>query len=159
MQLIESTLKLGSKMTTVDLDKNEVVEPPVIMLGSNPAKAKCMAALDEWHEITHEHPLNRSARLTDNAAVEVSYFDGALHLSDVAAIGVPRSGGGTQALQMLCDLADKHGVKITLTAKAYTENHMSTRQLKKWYERFGFHEDEDSFGDEYDGYDMLRYPR
>ena len=46
IQLIETSLKLGSKMTTVDLDKNEVVQPDVIKLGSNPAKAKCMAALE-----------------------------------------------------------------------------------------------------------------
>lgn len=157
IRLIEAmengVLKLGSKMTTVDLN-----EPQVVKLGSNPAKEKCLAALEEWNELTHEHPLSRSARLTDSASVEVSYFDGALHLSDVMALGAPRQGGGTRAIKLLCDLADKHGVKITLTAKAYTENHMSTAQLKDWYERFGFHEEEDSFGDDYDGYDMVRYP-
>lgn len=131
----------------------------VIRIGSNPAKEKVMAAIEEWNSLTHEHPLNRSARLTDGASVEVSYFDGALHLSDVMAIGVPRKGGGTQAVKLLCDLADKHGVKITLTAKAYTDGHMSTDQLKSWYERFGFQEEEDSFGDEEEGYDMVRYPR
>lgn len=158
IQLIEASLKLGSKMTTVDIDKNEVVQPDVIKLGSNPAKAKCMAALEEWEQMTHEHPMSRNARLTDAASVELSCFDGALHLSDVMAIGAPRTGGGTHALQMICDLADKHGVKVTLTAKAYTDERMSTGQLKRWYERFGFHEEDDGYGDDYEGYDMIRYP-
>lgn len=112
IQLIEA-LKLGSNMTTVDIDKNEVVnpEPEIIQLGTNPAKAKCMAALEEWNEITHEHPMSRGYRLTDAAAVDMSCFDGSLHISDVMAIGAPRTGGGTRAIQMVCDLADKHGVK------------------------------------------------
>lgn len=161
IQLIEASLKLGSNMTTVDLEKNEVVnpQPGVIKLGSNPAKDKCMAALEEWNEITHEHPMARGARLTDAASVELSYFDGALHLSDVMAIGAPRQGGGTRAVQMICDLADKHGVKVTLTAKAYTDERMSTGQLKQWYERFGFHEEDDGWGDDSEGYDMVRYPK
>lgn len=158
IQLIEA-LKLGSNMTTVDLDKNEVVQPQgVIKIGSNPAKAKCMAALEEWDQMTHEHPMSRGYRLTDAAAVDMSCFDGSLHISDVMAIGAPRTGGGTRAIQMVCDLADKHGVKVTLTAKAYTDERMSTRQLKRWYERFGFHEEEDGYGDDREGYDMIRYP-
>ena len=100
--------------------------------------------------------------------IDAKYFDGALHISDVMAIE-GRQGGGTEAMNLLCQLADKHNVKITLTAKAYTNDpaHMSTPQLKKWYERFGFQVEEDFWedgepmyrGDDGDGWDMVRYPK
>jgi hypothetical protein len=48
---------------------------------------------------------------------------------------------------------------MTLTAKTYGDyGRMTTEQLKSWYEDFGFAEDEDSFGSEDEGYDMIRYP-
>lgn len=154
-QFINEVLKLGSNMT----NKNEVEQKPmVIKLGSNPAKEQCLAALEEWEEMTHPHPLDRNSRLTDAASIDVSYFDGALHLGHVAALGAPRQGGGGRAVKMLCDLADKHNVKITLTAKSTSDERMNTAQLRSWYGRFGFHDEEDSFGDDHDGWDMIRFP-
>lgn len=134
-----------------------LIESYVIKLGSNPAKEKLQAFMAEYEENTGEHPLDRGARLLSNASIEVSSFDGMIHISDVRAL-TPQQGGGTEAMNFLCDLADKHGVKMHLTAKAYSEGRMSTAQLKDWYERFDFHEDEDSFGDDHEGWDMIRYP-
>lgn len=129
----------------------------VIKLGSNPAKARLDAFMTELHELTGEHVFDARARVLDNASIEVSSFDGSIHISDVRAIE-PRQGGGTAAMKFLCGLADKHDVKMTLTAKSYSEGRMSTQQLKDWYETFGFTEDDDTMGDEFEGYDMIRYP-
>lgn len=129
----------------------------LIKIGSNPAKAKVEAYLDELHSTTADHPMNPRLRLLSNAAVEVSSFDGMVHISDILALD-PGKGGGKEALQFLCKLADKHGVKIHLTAKAYLDDRLSTAELKTWYERYGFTEEEDSFGDDHEGYDMIRYP-
>lgn len=138
-------------------DLINLVENYVIKLGSNPAKEKLQAFMADYEENTGEHPLDRGARLLSNASIEVSAFDGMIHISDVRALQ-PRQGGGTEAMTFLCRLADKHDVKMHLTAKAYQDDRMSTAQLKSWYERFGFHEDEDSFGDDEEGWDMIRYP-
>jgi hypothetical protein len=154
IKITEESLKLGSAMRTVPIDGTT----PVIKLGSNPAKAKLDAFMNDYHDATQDNPMDRRARLTTNASVEVSSFDNAIHISDVRAL-TPRQGGGKEAMMMLCRLADLHGVKMTLTAKTYGDyGRMTTEQLKSWYEDFGFAEDEDSFGSEDEGYDMIRYP-
>lgn len=171
IKIIESTdkgvLKLGSKMTTVDLN-SDGPKTSIIKLGSNPAKERAMAALNEFDDLTYTHPFLRGVRVTSNATVDVRYFDGAIHLSDISAIDL-KQGGATEALKLLCDLADKYDVKITLTAKAYSEREgtMTTPQLKKWYEKFGFvihtyefsDGDESYGGDDEEGYSMIRYPK
>jgi RimJ/RimL family protein N-acetyltransferase len=52
----------------------------------------------------------------------------------------PGEGGGSIMLRALCDLADRHGVELTLKAlpfggKPYPK---SREQLVAWYQRYGF---------------------
>lgn len=49
-------------------------------------------------------------------------------------------GSGSTMLQAVCDLADRHGVEISLKATPFGEKPypMSRRQLVDWYRRHGF---------------------
>lgn len=133
------------------------VNENVIKLGSKSSPG-LQAFMADYVENTSEHPINHRARLLNNAAMEVSAFDGMIHISDILAL---QPGGGRAALELLCNLADKHGVKMSLTAKSYDTQRatLDTSQLKAWYERHGFVEDEDTFGDDDEGYDMIRWPQ
>lgn len=138
-------------------------ESVVIQLGSNKPNPRVQLAYDEFVENSEENPFNPRVRIFQNSKIELKAYKNCLHLSDIQAM-FPRKGGGTAAMKYLCDLADKYHVKIELLAKSYTDDHMSTRQLKSWYERFGFEEDNNHDPDEYygnddDGWDMVRHPK
>jgi hypothetical protein len=134
-------------------------ERPVIKLGSNPYKARCKAFMADYIAATEDHPFDRSARyLPDAASIIADEFDSMIHISDIRSL-IPGTGGGSKALAFLCQLADKHQVKLSLTAKAYGDDErLSTPQLHAWYARYGFADDEDTFGNDEEGYDMIRYP-
>lgn len=133
------------------------VNENVIKLGSKSSPG-LQAFMADYEENTSEHPINHRARLVQGAAMEVRPFDGMIHISDIMSL---KQGGGREALELLCNLADKHGVKMGLTAKSYQSQRpgLDTNQLKAWYERHGFVEDEDTFGDDEQGYDMIRWPQ
>lgn len=164
-------LKLGSGMTTVDIDKNEVVpdeqEPKIIKIGQagrEERKVKLTAFMEDLYSKTHPHPFIRGQRLTGepHAIIECDPFDGAISVKTIQALE-PRKGAGTEAMNLVCALADKHGVRLTLTAMAYLKGpekatRLSTSQLRSWYGRFGFYDDEDFEGDDRSGYDMIRDP-
>ncbi len=147
---------VGLTKNEVEAEGGEIVEG-VIKLGSRSSPG-LQAFMADYVENTSEHPINHRARLLNNAAMEVSAFDGMIHISDILAL---QPGGGRAALELLCNLADKHGVKMSLTAKSYDTQRatLDTGQLKAWYERHGFVEDEDTFGDDDEGYDMIRWPQ
>lgn len=47
-------------------------------------------------------------------------------------------GDGTQALRLICGMADLFGVKLSLSARALDDRPYSTNRLVAWYERHGF---------------------
>lgn len=123
---------------------------------NDPALDNFMA---DYEAATAEHPFDWRSRIFNNEATfDVSPFGGVIHLGDIRALN-PRNGAGTRALKFLCDLADKHGVTLQGTAKAYDKDRMSTRQLLDWYRKFGFVEDPDSYGSDEDGFDIIRKPK
>lgn len=107
-----------------------------------------------------EHPFNSAARILHGAIVHVSPVGNQIHLHDIQTLE-PRSGAGTKALKHLTSLADKHGVKIGIHAKAYSkrpEYITSTPRLIKWYKKHGFQHDEPDYDPDY-GSEMTYYPK
>jgi len=108
------------------------------------------AFFEEWFENTFNNPFSPRDRIVMNKALQ-SRDDFAMldvspigknliHLSSILSSESGR-GNGAAGLKMLIDLADKHGLSIDLTAKAFgREQTLSTKQLKKWYGRHGFEE-------------------
>jgi hypothetical protein len=131
-----------------------------LVLGRKPNGEKAEAFLKDFHADSQEHPFHHSARILHNAVVHLSKDGNEVHMHDIQSVA-PRSGAGTKALKHLTNLADKHGVKINLYAKAYSNSpdHIrSTGKLMKWYKKNGFqHEEPDP--DEREGSEMKYYPR
>jgi len=52
----------------------------------------------------------------------------------------PGKGNGSTMLRALCDLADRHGIEITLKTLPFGRKPypMSKEQLTQWYQRHGF---------------------
>lgn len=109
--------------------------------------------MDEFHKDTHPHPFGNRERFLntdtglppgeDFATVEASPFDEKIHVSSVSALS-KRRGQGTQALQYLKDLSDKHNVPLSLDPVAYGQGGMNDKQLEKWYGGHGFSYDDRS---------------
>ncbi len=137
--------------------------PLVIRLGKSAFKTEQDAFMADYQAATQEHPLDHRARLLKNASITLYPFGNSIHISDIRALR-PGLGGGKEALALICQLADKHGLKLDLTAKTYLDNSpLSTSELQQWYARYGFttvedHEEE-IYGNDEDGYDMIRLPR
>jgi hypothetical protein len=109
--------------------------------------------MDEFHKDTHPHPFGNRERFLntdtglppgeDFATVEASPFDEKIHVSSVSALS-KRRGQGTQALQYLKNLSDKHSVPLSLDPVAYGQGGMNDKQLEKWYGGHGFNYDDRS---------------
>jgi len=147
----------------------KIFEVTRIKLGSNRSD-NTDAFLSDLEQITSEHPFDRKSRILKNATVEVVAYDKDIYISDIRSL-FPRTGAGTEAMKILTGLADKHSVKLYLTAKAYSSDPKyvtDTTKLIEWYSSLGFEVDADSvdadaikYGD-YEGYDqveMVYYPQ
>jgi hypothetical protein len=117
---------------------------------------KIMSDIDSQ---TNPHPFSDRERVFNNRSTfEIRPFENSLHLGDIRALQ-PNQGAGTELLDFLKGIADKHGVPITGTAKAYHSGPgyiADTDKLADWYRRRGF-----EIGDGYpeDGYDIIYNPR
>lgn len=123
----------------------------VLKLGGG-NKKNTDAFMDDWHKSTTDHPFNHRARIHGGTQVELHPFDGKIHLSDIQS-HEPGKGHGTKTLHHIKSLADKHGVTVSGTAKAYAKdkNYITkTSQLHKWYTKHGFSAKKDYDG----GYDI-----
>jgi len=112
------------------------------------------AFMSEYEDDTHPHPFMQNARFLNTETGQPKGSDFAMlemrpeafeetptvHLNSIMAMQ-PRSGQGTQALEYVKQLADKHGVTLRGYAKQFgrdTKTTMSTPLLKKWYAKHGF---------------------
>lgn len=111
----------------------------------------------DFEDMTEPHPFDNRKRILNDVMIELGPFGHNIHITDIVSMK-PGQGHGSVALRKINDLADKHDLSIDLTAKAYSDDRMSTSQLRKWYKRHGFFDDEDTYGDDYEGYDMKRVP-
>lgn len=122
--------------------------------GIDDNKAQREAFMDDFWNQTTAHPFDDRSRIFQNkATLEVWPCGSKIHISDIMSLA-PKSGAGTEALTFLKGLADKHGVSLEGTAKAYHNDKAkitSTKRLVKWYEKHGFQIGD---GDDDEGYDI-----
>lgn len=125
---------------------SEGENPVRIKLGSTKRFENVDAFLDEYFKETSPNPFNDRQRVFNGAIIELypvrstQYKEGEIHLSDIRSVS-PKQGYGKEAMTFLVDLADRHGVFLTLEADAYLKGEkgtMTTSQLITWYKKFGF---------------------
>jgi len=132
----------------------QLLEVIKLKLGGLPSR-EVEGFVAELNSLTTEHPFNHKARVYGRAIVEVRPFERKIHIVDVYT-NTPSQGHGSKAMRLLCKLADKHKVDMTLFAWAYKDdqNLMNTDELKDWYTTFGFKAKTRLASD--DGWDMVR---
>lgn len=117
-----------------------VEENSVIQMRRRGGSQRTTSFMDEFFEVSDEHPFNRKARIFEGTIIELYPLFNEIHISDIVSTQ-PRSGAGARAIKNLMKLANKHRVKLNLTAKAYSNDGKfitDTEQLVKWYMRLGF---------------------
>lgn len=137
-----------------------------IKLGDGGSQKKLDNFMEDYIISSQEHPWNPRVRIIDNTMIELSPFGGKIHISDIVAIQ-PQSGFATSAMKKLQNLADKYGVELELTAKAYSQDGQrisDTEKLIKWYLKLGFKIQDDLVDDPDDlegieQVDMVYYPK
>lgn len=114
--------------------------------------------VQDFIDMSDEHPFNPRARIVGGAALELSRFGNRIHLSDITSLE-PGKGHAGRAMSLIKKLADKHNVQVELIAKAYRDDRMDTEQLIQWYQRLGFQlmDNPDEIGLD-DGIEMRYYP-
>lgn len=133
--------------------------PPRIQLGK-PKGDQSQKFMVDFANDSDEHPFNPAARILHGSVVHASRDGNQVHIHDIQTLA-PKTGAGAKALKHLTHLADKHGVKLNLFAKAYSnrpEHIRSTPKLIKWYEKHGFKHDEPDYDPDY-GSEMTYYPK
>jgi len=109
--------------------------------------------MDEWHKTTKPHPFNDRSRIHGGTMVELSPFDGNIHLSDIQTLE-PNKGHGAHTIKHITSLADKHGVTVEGTALAYAKDKKyitKSKDLKTFYTKHGF---KAGRGSESEGYEI-----
>lgn len=110
--------------------------------------------MSEITSASSAHPFNHRLLILGGASIEVWPVSAdRVRLSDIVSLE-PGNGHGSAALDFLTGLADDLGVTIELTAKAYTDERLTTKQLRDWYSRKGFQVTSEIE----DGFDMERKP-
>lgn len=138
--------------------KEFIKEAMVVKIGGKTSETskKLDRFMDDYYDSTSEHPFDGRARIHgDSATSELSSAFGEIHMHDIRAL---RPGGGHEALEQIKSLADKHGVEISGTAKAYGRSAkypMNSKQLAGYYKKRGF---EVGSGDS-DGYPIRYKPK
>lgn len=96
--------------------------------------------LTEFERAHPENPNEPTQRVMEGAKVELQrdpFDESAVHINSLEADETGK-GAGRAALKEVTDLADKHGVRLTLDAKPFGEKAMESEKLARFYKRFGF---------------------
>lgn len=113
--------------------------------GADAKKQALSDYIDDFLEATQPHPFDRSSIYKGHTIVELRPFDGRIHLSWIQTLK-PKSGAATETMKFLTEIADKHGVAMSLSAvpKGKGETKIPKAKLVAFYKRFGFtgHPDE-----------------
>jgi len=128
---------------------SEIIESNVLTLANKPSEAgPADQFIDEFNNATSPHPWDNKKRIHGLTMMHLSRLrKDAIYIHDISAIE-PNQGHASKTMKFICSLANKLGVQLELTAKAFGNNRMTTEQLEKWYKKFGFstiRQDEDSF--------------
>lgn len=112
-----------------------------IKLGTKKSDGNIEGFFDDYHKTTDEHPFDGHVRLQGLVGTELSSAGDHVHMHDIVNYGEGGQGHGTDALNHIKSLADKHGIEIRGQAKAYSQNpkHITkTKNLVGWYKKQGF---------------------
>lgn len=112
-------------------------------------KQKRASALDaflkEFDAATTPHPWHgRMSIWQDSVGIELSKWQGMIHISSIMSFAKKNDGNASKALKWLCELADKHSVKMDLevspvkNAGAREGKSLNKTELKSWYKRNDF---------------------
>jgi hypothetical protein len=122
--------------------------------------AAAEAFLRDLFDASYPNPLNPRERILAGieVAVEVSPLRGGVHIDEVRALR-PGKGEGTKAMRFLAELADKHGVTMTLFPMPFGDQKMDTDDLVRFYRKHGFRFESEEGDEEEADIDMIRFPR
>jgi hypothetical protein len=116
-----------------------------IKLGTKSDPEALKAFMADMRANTEAHPFARGMVIhNDSVGVEVSIFDGKIHLSSIMSFVQKNAGEASKTLKFLTDLADKHQVIMDLAvspiknAGAREGKSLTKAQLTAWYGRYGF---------------------
>lgn len=126
---------------------NELLE--AIAIGKKEEDPAVKAMLDEWWKATQPHPFDRRLRIWNDA---IGLWlrpgeDKEAELMTIMTFVDKNQGEGSKALKWVCDLADKHGVDLTLNvspiknAGSRTGKNLNKKELTSWYAKNGFVKD------------------
>lgn len=112
-------------------------------------KQKRASALDaflkDFDAGTEVHPwYSRMSIWKDSVGIELRKWQGMIHISNIMSFAKKNDGNASNAMKWLCQLADKHGVKMDLevvpikNAGAREGKSLNKAELKAWYKRNGF---------------------
>lgn len=151
--LVEKALKAAAEL-------GEGAVPRIKLRGSvKRSEPDWDAIMSDIEAQSDPHPFAIGERIyNDRSTFDVSPFGETLHLGDIRALK-PNQGAGTELIDFLKGIADKHDVPITGVAKVYhsSPGYISdTEKLADWYRKRGF-----EIGDGYpeDGYEIRYNPR
>ena len=108
----------------------------------NPRRPKVLAFLEDFASATVPSPVGlKHSRMFPGVPVAIAMHaeeDGVSLDYLQAHSGVRGSGTGTEAMRRILDLADKHGVAITLEPVPLDDEWADESRLERWYATFGF---------------------
>ncbi len=126
-----------------DVITTDVAKKSTRVVIKNPdpsAVASISEFLDEWISTTTQNPLSPAERIVGStAAVELRPFAGIMWIDSIRSFN-KGEGGGSNALKLILELADLHGVTLVLTASPFEAggNELEFNSLVQWYKRNGF---------------------
>jgi hypothetical protein len=99
--------------------------------------------IDRFYDMTQTNPLMPSARVSRDAKamMEIAPYGDGVYLKSIQSLYPgERTGGATDMMRSVFDLADELGVTLHGVAKKYGthEGFLTQRQLVAWYKRLGF---------------------
>lgn len=99
---------------------------------------KIHQALEEIRSLGKPNPFDSSETVVGDA-VGISVFlgDNVLWLKSIRSFN-PRHGNATIVMNMVCDIADKYQLDISLAAVPFGNPKIKKNDLIRWYKTFGF---------------------
>lgn len=92
--------------------------------------------MDDFFSMSQPHPLDRNERLIGYVSVGLRFWDGMIWISIIQNHG--EKGAASRVMKALCDLADKHGLRMGLSPEPFGPGGLSKRALTGWYKSLGF---------------------
>ena len=141
-----------TKLTRIESRLASVLSATLKLGGSGNAGAKLDAFLHEFDSKTKPNPFMPDMGVWENSiGFELSKFDDAIHISSITSFDRKNAGNASRGLKWLCELADKHKVKLELFAVPMKNagdregKSLTASQLIAWYKRNGFVRDGDDY--------------